>query len=206
MFEIPMSLERLERLKKAETTLYFHFEEMFRQGTFTKIEQDLIRGLLDQGHWQMKERFSWFEYDLLVAHYEVAQLEDILQKWDQIPPAEHLGTSRAEVKSRLEYLRKEIQEKDDAVESAKKEGCFWSIVPLLEFFDLPEEERAGKSCYPLLPFFMQEAYMEMQTPKNPKQGFIARWINSVRRFRLGGSPTGGEVEIEFHEPRDSDSK
>ena len=196
----PMTLERLERLKKAEPAIYFHIEEMFREGSYAGREHRALRGLIDLGNMQLEAACVWFEYDLMRAPYEVHYLESVIQRWDQIPPLERPAVSRETVRNRLIDLRKEIREKEADLEGAKRGGYFWSIVPLLEFFDLPEEERVGKSCYPLLPSLMQEAYKRLQTPKQPRRSLMSRWIGSIKRLRLAISGTGGEVEIERHEP------
>ena len=206
MMQMPMSLERLDQLKKAETAIYSHLEEMFRNGSYTNQQRDFIRGVLDLGHWQISAGCSWFEYDLLRAPHEVAQLEDVIQNWDQKPPAERPSLNRETVEKKLFDLQKGIRQKEAEVEKAKREGCFWSIVPLLEFFDLPEEERAGMSCYPLLPFFMQKAYEEMQTPRQPKPGLMARLLGSIKRIKVAISVKGGEVEIERYDPGKSDKE
>ena len=206
MMQGPVTLERLERLKKAEPAIYFHIEEMFRKSFYAKREHKAMRGLIDLGNFQLEAACSWFEYDLMRAQYEVHYLEGVIQGWDQIPPSEHPAVSREAVTNRLINLRKELRKKEADVESARKGGYFWSIVPLLEFFDLPEEDRVGKSCYPLLPNLMQEAYKRMQTPKQPRPSLIARWIGDIQRLRLAVSGTGCEVEIERYEPRDSDQK
>ena len=88
MTDRPMTLERLEQLKKAEPAIYFHIEEMFQKGTYTGREQELIRRLIDLGNWQLGAACNWFEYDLMRAPYEVLYLEDVMQKWDHITPAE----------------------------------------------------------------------------------------------------------------------
>ena len=202
----PVTLERLERLKKAEPAIYFHIEEMFLRCSYTKREHKAMRGLIDLGNFQLGAACSWFEYDLMRAPYEVHYLEGVIQGWDQTPPSERPTVSRGAVTNRLVNLSKEIREKEADVESARKGGYFWSIVPLLEFFDLPEEDRVGKSCYPLLPNLMQEAYRRMQIPKQPRPGLTVRWMANIKRLRLAVSGTGGEVEIERHEPGDSDQK
>ena len=206
VIQIPITLERLDRLKEAEPTLYFHFEEMFQNGLYTNRERELIRKLLDLGHWQMKAACSWFEYDLLRAPHEKARLEYIIENWDQVPLVERPAVPREAVEERHFDLEAEAFQKEAIVKRAKEEGCFWSIVPLLEFFDLPEEERAGKSCYPLLPFFMQRAYEEMQNPRQPNPGWAARLIQSVKRFRFAISGKGGEIEIERYAPREPDKE
>ena len=200
MMREPVTLERLERLKGAEPTIYFHIEEMFRKDSYAKRKHKAMRELIDLGYWQLGAPCVWFEYDLMRAPYEVHYLEGVIQGWDEIPPAERPAVSLEAVTSRLINLRNEIREKEADVEGARKGGYFWSVVPLLEFFDLPEEERVGKSCYPLLPSFMQEAYKRMQTPKQPRPSLIARWIGNIKRLKLAISGTGGEVHIESHEP------
>ena len=184
MVQISASLDRLECLKQAELAMYFHIEEMFRNGNFTEQEGELVWRLIDIGKRQLEAACNWYEYDLMRAPYEVHYLEGVNQRWDQIPPSERPTASREAVASRLINLREEIRKKEAQVESDKEGGYFWSIVPLLEFFDLPEEERAGKSCYPLLPFFMQEAYKQMQASKQRKPGMVAQWIGRVKRLRL----------------------
>ncbi len=202
----PVTLERLERLKKAESAMYFHLEKMLLKGTYTREEQELVDRLLDLGKHQLEAEFSWFEYDLMRAPHEVHCLEGIIEQWDQIPPSKRPAITREAVMDRLKNLRKDISQKEAAVEKAKKEGNFWSIVPLLNFFDLPEEERINMSCYPLLPYFMQQAYTRMQTPRQPRSGLIGRWIGSIRRLRFAVSDRGGEVEVERYEPKNPGHK
>ena len=204
MVQGPVTLERLEQLKKAEPAIYFHIEEIFQSGTYTKQEHSLIRMLIELGNFQLEAACSWFEYDLLRAPYEVGYLESVILQWDQLPPSERPAISREVVEERLLNLKESLSQKESAVESARKEGVFWSIVPLPEFFDLPEEERADKSCYPFLPNLMQEAYMQMKTPRQQQPGLIVRWIGNIKRLRFSVSETGGEVEIERHEPTESD--
>ena len=206
MTDRPMTLERLEQLKKAEPAIYFQIEEMFQKGTYTRREQELIRRLMDLGSWQLGAACSWFEYDLMRAPYEVLNLEYVMQKWDHITPAERPAITREAVSDRLANLRKEIGIKEAAIAEAKEKGHFWSIVPLLQFFDLPEEERVGKSCYSLLPYFMQQAYTRMRIPKQPRHGSIARWLGGIKRIRVSVSDRGGEVELERHQPQDPDQK
>ena len=202
----PVTLERLEQLKKAEPAIHFHIEEVFRKCSYGKREHKAMQGLIALGNSQLTAPCSWFEYDLMRAPHDVHYLEGVIQGWDQIPPSERPAISRETITNRLMKLRKEIREKEADVESAREGGYFWSIVPLLEFFDLSEEERAVKSCYPLLPNLMQEAYKRMQTPKQPRPRLIARWIGSIKRLTLAVPAIGGKVEIERHESRDSDPK
>ena len=206
MMQIPISLERLDRLKEAEPALYFHFEEMFQNGSYTSRERELIRKLLDLGRWQMEAACSWFEYDLLRVPHEKAQLEDVIENWDQIQLVERPAITIEAIEKRRSDLEAEAIQKEAIVKRAKEEGCFWSIVPLLEYFNLPEEERAGKSCYPLLPFFMQRAYEEIQNSRQPIPGWVARLIESIKRFRFAISGKGGEIEIERYDPRESDKE
>ena len=208
MIHRQMTLERLEQLKKAEPAIYFHIEEMFQRGTFTRREQKFFRRLINLGNWQLGATCSWFEFDLLRAPYEVQYLEDVMQQWDHIPHAERPAITREAVADRLANLRKEIRRKEIDIERAKEKGCFWSIVPLLEFFDLTGDERARKSCYPLLPSFMQRAYSRMQTPRQPRPGLLARWVENIRRLRLRVFVTGsgGEVDIEHHERGETHEK
>ena len=206
MIDRPMTLDRLDRLKEAKPTLYFYFEEMFQNGSYTNRERELILKLLDLGHWQMEAACSWFEYDLLRAPHEKAQLENIIDNWDQIQLVQRPAVTREAIEKRRSDLETEAIEKAAIVKRAKEEGCFWSIVPLLQFFDLPEEERAGKSCYPLLPFFMQRAYEEMQNPRQSKPGWIALLFGSIKRFRFAISEKGGEVEIERYDHKESDKE
>ena len=205
MIARPMTLERLEQLKRAESAVYFHIEETFRKGTYTKQEQQYFRRLIDLGNLQLEAAFSWFEYDLMRAPHEVDYLENAIVQWEHLPPAERPAITHEAVADRLANLRIEIRKKQAVVEEAKRGGYFWSIVPLLEFFDLPEEERACRSCYPLLPSFMRRAYLRMQTPKQTRPGLMSRWLGNIRRLRFAISDRGGEMEMERHDPRDYDS-
>ena len=204
MIQMPVPLERLGRLKKAETAIYFHIEEMFRKCAYTGRQHSAMRGLIDLGNMQLKAACSWYEYDLMRATYEVYYLEDVIQRWDEIPPSERPAISLESATKRLINVKKEIGSKEADVEGAKNGGYFWSIVPLLEFFELPEEERVGKSCYPLLPGLMQEAYKRMQNPRKRSTSLTVRWLSNIKRLRLAISGTGGEVEIERHEIGHSD--
>ena len=191
-----MSPERLERLKKAEPAIYAAIEEMFQNGTYTKREHEIIRRLINLGNFQLRAAFSWFEYDLMRAPYEVDYLEGAAQQWEQIPLGERPAISREAVVDRLLNLKENINKKEAAVERARKEGHFWSAIPLLEYFDLPEKERAGKSFYPLLPNIMQEAYTRMQMPRKPEPRLIVRWMESIKRLTFAVSGKGVKVEIE----------
>ena len=191
-----MSLEHLEQLKKAETGIYAAIEEMYQKGEFTKQERELIRISRDLGNEQLDAACSWYEYDLMRGPHDVAYLEGVIQQWDKVPPTERPTMSREAAEDRLRNLKEDIDTKEARVEKARKEDHFWSIVPLLEYFALPEQERTRTSFYPLLPFFMQKAYERMQTPRKPKPRLTER----IKRFRIGISMTGGEAEIESHHP------
>ena len=199
MIETPVALERFKRLKQALPAVYFHIEEAFRQGDYDEQDEARITLLLRLGTEQMDAPCAWYEYDLLKAPYEITHLQSTIELWDQIPPMERPTTSRDTLIDRLDDLKREIVVKEKCVANANETGDSWSIVPLLEFFDLTEEERSGKSCYPLLPFFIQQAFTEMQTAQQRKPGLWTRWIQSIKRLRLSVSETGGEVEIEIHE-------
>lgn len=199
----PVTLEGLERLKKAEPAIYRHIEEMFRGCQYTRREREAMRGLIDLGNFQLKAECNWYEYDLLRAPHEVAYWDGIIHRWDQIAPSERPTSSRQVAQEHLAELKSNVVRKETVVKDAKRKGHFWSIVPLLEFFDLPEEDREGRSCYPLLPSLMQKAYMRMQMPEQEERGSITRWLGSVKRLRFGLAVfgLGGQVEIERREPR-----
>ncbi len=194
-----ITYERLERLKKAEPAIYFHTDTMFRESALSPREEDYVRRMMSLGKYQMKAKCSWYEYDLMRAPYEVEYLEGVVQEWDQIPPSKHPTLSREAATERLLALKRDVSRKEAVNADAKSKGSFWSIVPLLEFFDLPEEERVGKSCYPLLPYFMQGAYEFMQSPK-AKKSVLVRWVEGITRIRFPIPGTRGEVEIERKEP------
>lgn len=70
----PVTLESLERLKKAEPAIYCHIEEMFRGCQYTRREREAMRGLIDLGNFQLKAECSWYEYDLLRAPHDSSLL------------------------------------------------------------------------------------------------------------------------------------
>ena len=170
MIHLPVPVERLEQLKSAEPAVYLHLEELFKEGKYSNMDLEHIRRLMNLGYAQLQAACSWFEYDLMLAPHKVAELESVINQRDQIPTAERPVASINTLSDRLISFRKEIEQKENLVESSRKDGAFWSIVPLLAFFDLSAEERADKSCYPLLPYFMQEAYTEMLLAKQQKSG------------------------------------
>ena len=200
-----MSLERLEQLKKAEPAVYAAIEEMYQKREYTERERQLIEKLRELGNWQLEAACSWFEFDLMRGPHDVNYLEGVIQQWDKLSPTERPAISREAVEDRLLNLKNEIANKEAEAKDAQKHGYFWSIVPLLEYFTLPEDERAGTSFYPLLPFFMQEAYERIQNPRPQKPGAIARWVGNIKRLRLRVTVfgTGGEAEIERHKPDDT---
>ena len=195
-----VSLEHTERLKKAKPAIYAAIEEVYQRGEYTERERQLIRKLRDLGNWQLEAACSWFEFDLMRGPHDMDYLEGVVQQWEQIPPKDRPTISLEAAEDRLRKLKKEIADKETEVERARREGHFWSIVPLLEYYSLGEEERGGTSFYPLLPFFMQRAYERMQNPRKQKPGLMQR----LKRFRIGISQTGDEAEIEIHDLRDSD--
>ena len=203
MIETPVAHERLERLKQGLPAVYFHIQEVFRQGTYNERDETLITILLRLGTEQLDAPCAWYEYDLLKAPYEVADLESTIELWDQIPPMERPTISRDTLVDRLDDLKRDIAVKEKRVAKAKEVGVSWSIVPLLEFFELTDEERSGKSCYPLLPPFMQEAFTKMQIAQQRKPCLWTRWMQSIKRLRLAVSQTGGEIEIERDEHRET---
>ena len=204
--QAPLSLERLEQLKRAEPAIYFHIEELAQRGTYSRKDYAFIRSLMDLGIEQMQSASAWYEYELMRSRHEVAYLEGVIQHWDQTPLSERPSVCRETSSERLRDLLEEMKQIEVITTSARKKGAFWSIVPLLEFFDLPEEERAGKSCFPLLPHFMQKAYLEILLANRIKAGLMARWIANIRRLKIGGSVTGGGVEIDHNDPEDTERK
>ena len=195
-----VSLEHTERLKKAKPAIYAAIEEVYQRGDYSGRERQLIQELRDLGNWQLEAACSWFEFDLMRGPHDVDYLESIIRQWEQMPPTDRPTISREAAEERLCNLKKEIAEKEAEVAISRREGCFWSIVPLLEYFSSKEEEREGTSFYPLLPFFMKKAYERMQTPRKPKPGLMQR----LKRLKFGISQTGGEAEIEIHDLPDSD--
>ena len=204
--QAPLSPERLDRLKKAEPAIYFHIEELAQRGTYEKKDYVFIRSLMDLGIAQMESASGWYEYELIRSRHEVSYLEKVTQHWDQTALSERPTVCRELASERLHDLLDEMKRIEVVIASARKEGKYWSILPLLEFFDLPEDERAGKSCFPLLPHLMQRAYLEILLANRIKPGLIARWIASIRRLKVGGSVTGGGVEIDHDGPGDTERK
>ena len=201
MITTAMSLDNLEKLRKAKPAIYAAIEGIYQNGQYSKLEHQLIQELRNLGNWQLEAACSWFEYDLMRAPHDIAYLEGVVQNWERIPPNERLTINREVTEARLRSLKEEIAWKENEVRKARTGGYLWSIVPLLEYFVLPEEERTGTSYYPLLPFFMRKAYEIMQNPRKPKPGLMER----LKRFRIGVSPNGGEVEIEMKDLQISDS-
>lgn len=197
-----MSLEKLEQLRKSKPAIYAAIEMMYQSEQYSKLERQLIHELRNLGNWQLEAACSWFEYDLMRAPHEVAYLESVILNWDRIPPTERPTMDKGASESRLHSLKEEITWKENEVQKARRGGYLWSIVPLLEYFALPEEERTGTSYYPLLPFFMKKAYEVMQNPRKPKPSLMER----LKRFRIGISPNGGEAEIEMQDSRFSDGR
>ena len=150
----------------------------------------------------MEAACSWFEYDLLRAPHDIAYLEGVVQNWDRIPSTQRPTVDREATQDRLRILKEEIAWKENEVQKARSQGCFWSIIPLLEYFDLPEAQRVGKTFYPLLPSFMQRAYEVVQSPRKPKPGLMER----IKRFRVGITSNGGEAEIEMEDSPTSDGR
>ena len=197
-----MSLDDLEQFQKAKPAIYAAIEEMYQNEQYSELERQLIHKLRSLGNLQLEAACSWFEYDLMRAPHDIANLEDIIQNWDQIPPTERLTIDREASEGRLCSLKEEIAWKENEVQKARSDGYHWSIVPLLEYFALPDEERTETSFYPLLPFFMKEAYEVMQTPRKPKPGLMDR----LKRFRIGIYVSGGEAEIEMQDSRISETR
>ena len=58
------------------------------------------------------------------------------------------------VESRIRWLREQVRRSEIA-------GTYWSATKLMEFFDLPEGERQGKSFETYLPSLLRRAYQEI---------------------------------------------
>ena len=209
MTTFTMSSDRLKQLERAKTVMYAGIEEMYHKGEYTELERRWIDALRRCSNFQLEAECSWHEFNLMRSLHDAAYLEDIIQQWDQTPSITRPTVTREASEERLRDLREDIAEMELMIKEAREKGCFWSIIPLLEYFALPEEERVGTSFYPLLPSFTRKMYDGIQSSTQRSQQPERRRIGPIdrlKRFRIRLPFIGGEVDIEANDihRRDTD--
>ena len=98
------------------------------------------------GMLQLNAPCSWYEYDCIKAYYRILDLSST-----------HFTDSARDSQIEIQNLQTDMLKKHKLVKYAKEQGNFYSVIPLLDHFMLPQEARDRVDFRRYLPGLIQKA-------------------------------------------------
>ena len=164
-------------------------------------QRDYIMSLLRMGHWQMNSPAAWGEATLLDTRQKLRELRIALadKKSYVENSSDWMPSTPKEAAREIAKLRLVEKRWADKIREAKSRGCFYSVIPYLEYLKQPMEVRAESDISYLLPNLLQRALLELQSyplvSAKPQVSTKKIWLIGITTSIVGGAIVLAGFEI-----------